>query len=97
MRNRRKFYKERPHYIKPNNSESVGEVYGDRKIYINDENITFSLVYNKGVTSTNVGEFYREISTPIQVSREEDKGELVVADFFIGKDQFWWLVLLVVS
>lgn len=69
MRNRRKFYRERPHYIKPNNSESVGEVSGERKIYINDENITFSLVYHTGTISGNAGDCFREISPPIQVRK----------------------------
>lgn len=73
MRNRRKFYKERPHYIKPNDLESVGEVAVDRKIYVNDENITFSLVYHEGQTPTNVGECYKEISLPIQVKTRTRK------------------------
>lgn len=46
MKNRRKFYKERPHYMKPNDSESVGEVSDEEKFSINDEYITLSLTYH---------------------------------------------------
>ena len=70
MRSRRKFYRERPHYIKPTNSELIGEV--SNEIYINDDNITFSLVYHAGSitsSSNNFGEGYREILPPFhQVS-----------------------------
>ncbi|EEB12607.1 polycomb complex protein bmi-1, putative [Pediculus humanus corporis] len=65
MRSRRKFYRERPHYIKPTNSELIGEV--SNEIYINDDNITFSLVYHAGSitsSSNNFGEGYREILPP---------------------------------
>lgn len=43
MRERRQFYRDRPHYVKPDDVESGGEVSDERKSYICDDSITVSL------------------------------------------------------
>lgn len=53
--------------MKPNDSESVGEVSDESKVYIHDENITLSLDYHKSSKQGNSDNSFQEISKPVKV------------------------------
>ncbi|KAL0276811.1 UNVERIFIED_CONTAM: hypothetical protein PYX00_004302 [Menopon gallinae] len=85
MRNRRKFYRERPHYMKPNDSESVGEVSDESKVYIHDENITLSLDYHRSSKQGNLDNSFQEISKPVKSEKRYFKCPTGVTIYHLQK------------
>lgn len=84
MKNRRKFYKERPHYMKPNDSESVGEVSDDGMFSINDEYITLSLSYHISNKQASPDGF-QEIASPDKSEQRYFKCPTAVTVFHLQK------------